>query len=44
MIDEEDLPLIIMDQTDEQINLSLLQFPLWLAFASENQFQNTGYW
>lgn len=44
MIEEQDLPLIIMDQTDDQINLSLLQFPLWLAFASEIQPQTSGYW
>jgi len=32
------LPLIIMDETEEQvINLSILQFPLWLAFAPNPQ-------
>ncbi len=27
------MPLIIVDETEETISLSLLQFPLWLAFA-----------
>jgi vacuolar-type H+-ATPase subunit D/Vma8 len=27
------MPLIIVDETEEMISLSLLQFPLWLAFA-----------
>lgn len=32
-----DLPLIIIDETENQINLGLLQFPLWLAFAPDPQ-------
>lgn len=35
LIDEGLLPLIMIDETEEQIDLSLLQFPLWLAFAPE---------
>lgn len=31
------MPLIIMDETEDLINLSLLQFPLWLAFAPNPQ-------
>jgi Protein of unknown function (DUF3086) len=31
------LPLIIIDETEEFINLSVLQFPLWLAFAPNPQ-------
>jgi hypothetical protein len=31
------MPLIVMDETEEQINLSVLQFPLWLAFAPNPQ-------
>jgi hypothetical protein len=31
------LPFIIMDETEEQISLSILQFPLWLAFAPNPQ-------
>lgn len=29
------LPLIVIDETENQINLSMLQFPLWLAFAPD---------
>jgi hypothetical protein len=29
------LPLILIDDSEEQISLSLLQFPLWLAFAPD---------
>lgn len=35
IMDEKDLPLVIMDQNEDKVNLSLLQFPLWLAFAPE---------
>ena len=31
------MPLIIIDETEEMVNLSLLRFPLWLAFAPEPQ-------
>jgi hypothetical protein len=31
------MPFIIMDETEEQIDLSILQFPLWLAFAPNPQ-------
>jgi hypothetical protein len=31
------LPLIIIDETEGMVNLSLLQFPLWLAFAPNSQ-------
>ncbi|MGB3692761.1 MAG: DUF3086 domain-containing protein [Spirulinaceae cyanobacterium] len=42
LLDNKALPLIIIDETEEQIDLSLLQFPLWLAFAPEPQ-QNSSY-
>lgn len=29
------VPLIIVDESENQLNLSLLQFPLWLAFAPD---------
>ena len=32
-----DLPLVIIDEAEEMISLSLLQFPLWLAFAGNPQ-------
>lgn len=31
------LPLIIVDETEENISLALLQFPLWMAFAPSPQ-------
>lgn len=34
-VEEKQLPLIIMDETEDLVNLSLLQFPLWLAFAPD---------
>jgi len=30
-------PLILIDETEDQINLSVLQYPLWLAFAPNPQ-------
>ena len=29
------MPLILIDETEDNINLGVLQFPLWLAFAAE---------
>lgn len=43
IMDERDLPLIIMDQNEDKINLSLLQFPLWLAFAPEKPVASYDY-
>jgi hypothetical protein len=37
------LPLIIIDETEEDINLALLQFPLWLAFAPNPQVPTYSY-
>jgi len=37
LVDEKEQPLIIIDEMEEKVNLSLLQFPLWLAFAPEPQ-------
>ena len=37
IMEEEDLPLIIIDQSENEVDLSLLQFPLWLAFAKDSQ-------
>jgi Protein of unknown function (DUF3086) len=38
---EGNLPLIIIDETEELINLSLLQYPLWLAFVPNPQSMNS---
>jgi hypothetical protein len=35
LVKQKQLPLIIIDESEELINLSLLQFPLWLAFAAD---------
>ncbi len=35
LVKQKQLPLIIIDETEEFINISLLQFPLWLAFAPD---------
>jgi hypothetical protein len=37
------LPLIIIDETEDEISLALLQFPLWLAFASNPQVPTYSY-
>lgn len=43
LLKEKLLPLVIIDETEESIDLSLLRFPLWLAFASEPQPSTSGY-
>ena len=37
LIEEKQLPLAIVDETEDRISLSLLQFPLWLVFAPDPQ-------
>jgi hypothetical protein len=37
LLAQKKLPLIIVDETEDDISLSLLQFPLWLAFAPDPQ-------
>ncbi|HHP7232649.1 MAG TPA: DUF3086 domain-containing protein [Xenococcaceae cyanobacterium] len=37
------LPLIIIDESEGLINLSLLKFPLWLAFTQETRSNPSGY-
>ncbi|MDJ0578694.1 DUF3086 domain-containing protein [Crocosphaera sp.] len=39
--EDEFIPLVIIDETEEQISLSLLQFSLWLAFAPDPQQMNS---
>jgi len=41
LLSQKQLPLIIVDETEDQINLSMLQFPLWLAFAPDPQQMST---
>ncbi len=40
LMTQKQLPLIIVDETEDQISLSILQFPLWLAFAPDPQQLN----
>lgn len=35
IVAEDGLPLIIIDESENMVSLSLLQFPLWLAFAPD---------
>jgi hypothetical protein len=35
LVKSNQMPLIIIDDSEEQISLGLLQFPLWLAFAPD---------
>ena len=37
------MPLIVIDETEDQISLAMLQFPLWLAFAPNPQTQTYPY-
>ncbi|HBL12269.1 MAG TPA: DUF3086 domain-containing protein [Cyanobacteria bacterium UBA11162] len=37
LVAQKQLPLILIDETEDKISLSLLQFPLWLAFAPDPQ-------
>ena len=43
LLDDKLLPVIIIDETDELLNLSVLKFPLWLAFASSNKQAASNY-
>ena len=43
LIEDKLLPMIIIDETDELLNLSVLKFPLWLAFASSNKQSASNY-
>lgn len=39
LIQDEQLPLILFDNSEEQVSLFMLQYPLWLGFASEPQLR-----
>ncbi|MEB3340223.1 DUF3086 domain-containing protein [Okeania sp.] len=40
LVKQGKLPIIVIDDTEDRISLSMLQFPLWLAFAPEPNSQN----
>ncbi|MEG4530961.1 DUF3086 domain-containing protein [Microcoleus sp. D2_18a_D3] len=41
LVKDGKLPLIVIDETEDLISLSILQFPLWLAFAADPQTLTT---
>lgn len=43
LIADKLLPVIIIDETEELLNLSVLKFPLWLAFASTVKSASSNY-
>ncbi|NJL02580.1 MAG: DUF3086 domain-containing protein [Spirulinaceae cyanobacterium SM2_1_0] len=44
LLENKLLPLVAIDETEDNINLALLQFPLWLAFAPDpNQVSSYAY-
>ena len=43
LIADKLLPIIIIDETEELLNLSVLKFPLWLAFASTAKPASSNY-
>jgi hypothetical protein len=43
LIADKLLPVIVVDETEELLNLSVLKFPLWLAFASTNRGASANY-
>ena len=43
LIADKLLPVIIIDETEELLNLSVLKFPLWLAFASTAKPTSSNY-
>lgn len=43
LLAQKQLPFILIDETEDQINLALLQFPLWLAFAPDPQQMSNNY-
>ena len=38
LLENDLLPLIVIDETEDQISLSVLQYPLWLAFSPNPEF------
>ncbi|MGK7944230.1 MAG: DUF3086 domain-containing protein [Microcystaceae cyanobacterium] len=44
LIEDNKVPLVIIDEAEEEINLGLLQFPLWLAYAPDPQQMSSYYY
>ena len=43
LLDSGRVPFLIMDEAEEKVSLSLLQFPLWLGFAPDPANPSTDY-
>lgn len=43
LIADKLLPVIVIDETEELLNLAILKFPIWLAFASTNKSAASNY-
>jgi hypothetical protein len=43
LISDKLLPVIVVDETEELLNLNVLKFPLWLAFAATNRSSGANY-
>lgn len=43
LLQDKLLPIIVIDETEELLNLAVLKFPLWLAFASTNKSTSANY-
>jgi small-conductance mechanosensitive channel len=43
LVKANQMPFIIIDDSEDQISLALLQFPLWLAFAPDPRMMRTNY-
>jgi hypothetical protein len=43
LVQDKLLPLIIIDESQELLNLAILKFPLWLAFASGAKTSSSNY-
>jgi predicted nucleic acid-binding Zn-ribbon protein len=43
LVKANQLPLIVIDDSEEQISLALLQFPMWLAFAPDPKTMRSSY-
>ncbi|HEY9825427.1 MAG TPA: DUF3086 domain-containing protein [Stenomitos sp.] len=39
LVKDNDLPLILLDDSEDTVSLSVLQFPLWLAFVPDPQLR-----
>jgi hypothetical protein len=39
LVKEDDLPFILLDDSEDRVSLAVLQFPLWLAFVPEPQLR-----